>query len=303
MKINKENFHQYDKQMSKLIIDDQSIDIPDELELCVENAIEKGQDMRFQSQYHRSYKNRIMKLSCSFLFICIFLLNVSPTFAKTMHALPVVGEVFQFLTFREYHFEDETYYINVNMPHLVNTSNTQLEERVNKEIQCFINKEVKDSKAEARDYFEIFMETGGAKEDFTPITVTINYEKYMMSKSIISFSISRYETHFNAYNKKRFYNIDLETGKHFTVKDYLGNNYKKIISDSIEKEIDNWSQEEKAYLWNDLNWDAIINENMPFYINSKGTVVVVFEKYEIGQGAAGELIFPIYNYNDKGILK
>ena len=56
-----------------------------------------------------------------------------------------------------------------------------------------------------------------------------------------------YETKFSAYNTQYFYNIDIETGKIITLKDWFGTQYKQIVANSIEKEIASWDEERKNY--------------------------------------------------------
>ena len=64
-------------------------------------------------------------------------------------------------------------------------------------------------------------------------------------------------------------------------------NYKKIIADEVQKQINTWDDEKKFYLWEDLDLEDLINEDTQFYINDKDQVVVFFNKYELGAGAMG----------------
>lgn len=85
----------------------------------------------------------------------------------------------------------------------------------------------------------------------------------------------------------------MESGKYLTIKEWLGNDYKKIAVKSIKDTISNWSEEKKYLLWEDINLEDLINENTDFYINAQGQAVIVFEKYQIAAGAAGIIEFPI----------
>ena len=54
-----------------------------------------------------------------------------------------------------------------------------------------------------------------------------------------------------------YYNIDLDTGKDITLKEWFGSNYKKIIADEVQKQINTWDDEKKFYLWEDLDLEDL----------------------------------------------
>lgn len=105
--------------------------------------------------------------------------------------------------------------------------------------------------------------------------------------------ISENETRATGYYQMFYYNIDLDTGKDITLKEWFGSNYKKIIADEVQKQINTWDDEKKFYLWEDLDLEDLINEDTQFYINDKDQVVVFFNKYELGAGAMGTPEFVI----------
>lgn len=285
-----EEFDKYLKE--KLTEENEEIEIPTELNFIVENAIEEG--IRMRNRKKKKYVGRsVMKfaVACSVAVVCM--LNISPTFAQAAHELPAAGRLFRLFTFREYHFEDKLKYINVNVPEFVNTGKADLEKRVNQEIQCFVNKEIKNSEENAKEYYDAFIETGGKKEDFIPVGITIDYKIHYMSDEMVSFSVSKCETRFSSYNDTVFYNIDMETGNCMTIREYLGNEYKRMIFESISSEIGSWSEDQKSLLWEDLDIESLITEDMPYYIDENENAVIVFEKYEIAAGAAGEIKFII----------
>ena len=292
-KKDKKQFKNLEKQWKDIFSMLPNPEIPTELNSIVENAMIEG-EYRNAQQFPRKKYHLGLKLIVACSIVLIVMLNISPVVAKTMHNIPVVGTIFKFFTFREYHFEDDIKYIDVKIPEFTNTGKSDLEERINKEIQYFIHEEVKSSEQDAQDYYEAFIQTGGKKEDFIPLGITVDYKVYCSSEDIVSFSISKYETAFNAYNSKKFYNIDMRTGKYLTIKDYLGNDYKKIVLNGINAEIANWPQEKKESLWQGLDFTKLVSENMNFYIDQEKNPVVVFDKYEIAYGSQGEISFTIH---------
>ncbi|MEF9920480.1 DUF3298 and DUF4163 domain-containing protein [Anaerorhabdus sp.] len=269
-----------------------NIEIPDELDSIINNALKEGKTLR-----RKTITKKIMKKTSIVLVILIFsmisLVNVSPVFAKAIYEIPLIGDLCQVLTFRSYHFEDEIKYVDVKIPNIVNTGKTDLERRVNTEIQNVINQCVKESEDIAKDYYEAFIETGGKAEEFIPVGITVDYDVKYINKSIVSFVVTQQQTAFSAYNHTLYYNIDLETNRYLTLKDLFGSDFVKIISTEIENTINGWNDEKRNLLWSDLNISDLISENTNFYINQDNQVVIVFEKYEAAAGSAGNLEFLI----------
>lgn len=289
---NKNSLDEFDKYLETMVSKHNDVEIPDELSIVVEKAINEGEALRDKKKPGLFFiKVSKFALACSLIVVCM--LNISPTFAKTMKEIPVAGEIFNFFTFREYHYEDEIKYVDVKVPEFVNTGKSKLEKKVNKEIKYFVDKEVAESEKIIKEYYDAFISTGGKKEDFHPVELTVDYNIYQMSDEIVSFSISKYDNTFNAYNTKNFYNIDMKTEEYLTIKDYLGDDYKEKAVNAINKEIESWTDEKKDLLWKDLNFYDLISEDTKFYIDEDMDAVIVFEEYEIAVGAAGEIQFRV----------
>lgn len=234
-----------------------------------------------------------------FIIVFIVPLNTIPSYAETMERIPVIGEICKIFTFKEYHFKDEIKYIDAKIPQFINEGNNPIEKKINKEISKTINKVIKESKAIAKEYYDAFIETGGNPKDFIPVGINVDYEIKCISDDYVSFVITKNQTFPSAYFMQYFYNINMKTGKNISLKDWLGEDYKKIATQSINKTISCWSQEQKDMLWKDLNIEELINEDTKFYINEHGQAVIVFEKYEIAVGTAGIIEFPIEFIGDR----
>ena len=266
------------------------IDIPENLSSVVDEAIKYGLSTTIKP-YSRLKK--VASLAAVFCIIFVTLLNTSQIFAAAIYEIPIVGNVCRIFTFREYHIEDPIKYVDVKVPHIDNSGKTELEARVNLEISKLISENVEKGEERAKEYYKAFIETGGKSEDFTPIGINIDYEIKSISEKSVSFVITKYETFASAYFEQYFYNMDLQTGKLFTLKDWFGSDYKDIVASSIEETISHWSDYQKEALFQDVDIDDLITENRNFYLNDQNQIVVVFEKYEVAVGAAGILEFPI----------
>lgn len=269
-----------------------NIEIPDALDTVVNEAVAEGKRLNRQNNRFHILKE-IGAAAAVFAVSFIVLLNISPTVALAAYKMPVLGELCRIVTFREYHFEDAIKYIDAKIPKIENTGKSDLEKRVNLEIQKKINDCIAENEAVAKGYYEAFIETGGKPEDFIPVGITVDYDIKCINENYASFVISQYETAFQAYNHEFYYNLDLESGKHLTLKDWYGNDYKKIVAESIENTIAGWTNEQKEMLWEDIAIIDLISENTDFYINPDNRIVVVFAQYEAAYGAAGTLEFTI----------
>lgn len=270
----------------------QTIEIPQNLDAVVQDAIAEGLTRRRRSKMLRVFK-RAGSIAAVFLLCVVSALNFSPSFAAAACELPVVGGLCRVLLFREYHAEDNIKYIDARIPQIENTRKTELEARVNQEIRKVIHDCMTASEARAKEYYDAFVETGGNPEDFIPVGITISYDTKYISQECVSFVVSQYETRFDAYNCDYYYNIDLDSGKMITLEDWFGTHYRQIVAESIEHTISGWSEEQRSVLWDDLSIIDLISENTDFYFNQDGKVVVVFDKYEAAYGAAGKLEFVI----------
>lgn len=291
-KRNKNEFVNINRRLEELFSENDKVEKSSELNYVVEQALLEGEKMRFEKKSSEP-QNKLIKVVFAVFCSVILMVNISPVFARTMYTVPLVGNICKFFTFREYHFMDDIKYVNIKIPEFVNTGKSELEKKVNREIRYFVDKEMKSSERDAKDYYEAFIATGGKKEDFQPMGITIDYEVYCANRDIVSFSVLKWETTFSAYNSKIFYNIDMETGRYLTIKDYLGNDYIKIVLSGIKNHLATWSSSDKELLWKDLDFKDLINEKTNYYIDENKNVVIVFDKYEIGVGALGEVEIPI----------
>jgi len=267
-----------------------SIEIPKNLSNVVDEAIFKELE---KPKKHWNIPKSIASIAAVFCIVFITMLNTNKVFATTMQDVPVFGKLCRIFTFQEYNIEDKTKKIKVRLPHIENVGNTDLEKRINLEISKIINEEVKQAEIRAEEYYDAFISTGGKEEDFMPIEIDIDYEIKYSNKKYVSFLVSKFETLASAYQEQYFYNIDLESGKVFTLKDWFGSDYKQIVTERIKDQISTWDDDNKFYLFEDIEIEDLITTDRSFYINKDNQIVVVFNKYEIAAGAAGILEFPV----------
>lgn len=261
--------------------------IPPELEQGVEDAIQAGCRPRLPRRGLRR-----AAAAAAGLCACFFVLS-SPAVAAAVDDVPVLGQLCRILTGQAYESREETSYVQVQLPEMENTGDSSLEQRVNLEISAVLSREVEESKERARQYYQAYLDTGGDPDTFQPIQIQVDYQVKSVTQGWASFVVTKTESLASAYFRQYFYNLDLETGQSLTLRDVLGPNWAEQGAAAVEEQLEQWDEAQKALLFDDVDLEALLEEKEDFYIQEDGTVVVVFDKYEIAAGAAGVLEFPI----------
>lgn len=260
------------------------IEPPEELGFAVAAALRAGEKKRRQRRgLRRSLSAGLAACACF-----VLLVNASPTFAQAVSTVPVLGELARVVTVTQYTVEDRDHLIDVRLPALEHTGDTDLEQRINTEIQTRIDQVLQEAEERARETKEAYVETGGDPDEFTPIIISVDYEIKCQNQHYLSFVLTKTETLASAYTEYYTYNIDLQAGREITLRDLLGPDYKEIANAAISAEIDRRSQnpDNLYFLQGEGGFTSIADDQL-FYLDADGTPVVVFEKYEIAPGYMG----------------
>lgn len=270
----------------------QSVEIPPELDFAVASALREGERRRRRRRWQGRTLASLTACCASF----VLLVNTSPAFASAVYQVPVLGDLARVVTVTEYSIADEERLIDVRLPAVEDTGNTDLEQRINTEIQTRIDAVLEEAQARAAETKAAFVATGGDPDEFMPVIISVDYEVKCQNDQYLSFVIFKTETKASAYTEFFCYNIDLETGKELTLQDMLGPDYKEIANQVIREEIARRSQDpDNVYFdgTDGIEGFQSITADQRFYISEAGNPVVIFEKYEIAPGYMGQQEFEI----------
>ena len=267
--------------------------VPAELNARVNLAVQRS---RKREQSRRRGRNVLISLaSCAAAFV--LMVNVSPTFARAMEPVPVLGALVRVVTGWEYHRQDEQNVIDVRTPELQSTGNSELERRMNAEIQKRVDAIVAEAEARGRKEYEAWLDTRTEEDEFfVPVTVEVDYEVKCSTERILSFVLYMTETRASAYTECYTYNLNLVDGRDITLEDLLGSRWKEIANQTVEIGIYQRSQVEGNVFFTEEEFGKAftsIADDQPFYINEEGNPVLVFAKYEIAPGYMGQQEFEI----------
>ena len=264
--------------------------IPAELNERVQAGIREG-----KARYRARRTIRRWASAAACFVVVLAGLNLSPTIARAAADVPVLGGLFQVLTFVDYDKTEDGIHYDVTVPQV--EAEGGLAQRVNAVIQEKLDAHLAKAQQDWDDYREAFFATGGTEEEWAgrEMDVIVEYEVKSQSDSRVSFVVTFAEGWVSAYEERYYYNLDLSENRDLTLRDYLGEDWVNVCNTSIEAQIAGSVDEEGFTLFfpADQGGFTTVDESTSFYVREDGTVVVCFPKYSIAAGAAGVPEFPI----------
>ena len=218
----------------------------------------------------------------------VILPNTSSGIAYGMSQIPVIGTLVDMVTFRNYQYEDDTHRADMDIPELVAKEDRlqQATDEINAEIQT-ITKELIAQ-------FEASMEEEGYQDIVVKSEVVATTDNYFTLKLLC------YEAVASGYEWNYYYTIDLATGERMVLADAFqaGADYITRISENIKEQMEQQmaEDEDKIYWLHDemeeLNFTTIA-EDVSFYLNEAGNVVIAFNEGDVAPTYMGAVEFEI----------
>ena len=231
------------------------------------------------------------------MILFVTALNTNTAFAREISEIPVLGAVARIFTFRSYVEESDELKVSVEIPSLemISEETNGLADSVNLEIHTLCEQYADEAVKRAEEYKKAFMETGGTQEEWEAhnIEIRVFYEIKSQTEDFLSFAVSGTENWTSAYSETRYYNIDLKNEKLVTLEDILGEDYIAIVNTDIQRQMQSREESGEVFFTPEEGGFTGISDDVKFYINESGNPVVVFGKYEIAPGSAGEVEFEI----------
>ena len=229
----------------------------------------------------------------------VILPNTSSSVAYAMKNIPLLGNVVNVVTFRDYHYDQNKKTADVSVSKIdINTEGLEGEsvdnakkssEEINREIEQITNQWVEEFKEtmSSDGYEQIMVKT-------EPINTT---DKYFTLKLIC------YQGAGSGFEQDFFYTINLDTGKRMKLSDLFieGSDYRTIISDDIKKQMrKQMDEDEDVSYWLDdkevEEWNfEEIPEDVSFYVNENNELVICFNEGDVAPMYMGTVEFVISN--------
>lgn len=232
----------------------------------------------------------------------VILPNTSQRVAFAMEQIPIVGDVVHTVTFRQYSYEDDRNYADVETEKIkTDGKNKKLDkssEKINEEIDTITKNWVAEFKEELKE-----------KKGYQ--SMTIKTEVVTSNEEYLTLKLICYQAAGSGSETDYYYTIDLKTGERLQLKDLFktDSDYKKVISDNIkeqmrtqmkeDKNVQYWLDDAEAAMW---EFDTI-KDTTSFYINNKGNLVICFNQGDVAPMYMGSVEFEIPSTVTEPLLK
>lgn len=279
-----------------------NIEIPEELDLVVDNAIKKGkEESNFNEGKSFFSPKRLCYTAAAVLIVFASGVNINSTFAENMEKVPVIGSVARLINYRTYVVKEDGFEANINVAKVDGLDDEKLEKELN-------DKFIKEGQ---REYDSFLKEMEEIKADGGKghIYLDTSYEVKTDNDDVFSVIYERYESNASSDLKYKSYTIDKKNKAVVSLESlFKDNSYIDTISNYIKSEMKRQMDidENKVYFVDDKevgdeNFDKI-DKAQNFYINNKGKLVILFDKYEVAPGYMGAVEFEIPTEAVEGIL-
>ena len=260
---------------------------------------------------------RCMAAAAGFAMAFVILPNTSATVAHAMSKIPVLGNLVEVVTFRDYQYEDDRNLANVNVPELaLAPQEDSTEEMVTKDLagEALMEEDSMQAKEETleKSMEEINEEIQAITEPFIEefkanLQNEQGYQEIMIEIEVVNTTQNYYTLKLICYTAQAsgtewnyYFTIDLATGERLLLKDIFadGADYVTPISENIKEQMkEQMAADENVYYWlcdemDEFNFKAI-NEEQSFYINQEGNVVISFNEGDVAPMYMGVVEFTI----------
>lgn len=289
-------FEIYKEQYEKPVMSDKAVL---EMKQRIEQA--KKEKRYMQKKIYRGWV-----IAAAAAFAILILPNTTSTVSYAMRNIPVLGEFFKVITFRDFQYDDERNVADVVVPEVT------IEDSLDNTVAKTAKKTADEINAEIRDITDKWV------EEFKSNLVEEGYQNIMINSEVITttedyftLKLICFQAAGSGYEENHFYTIDLNTGKKVELADLFkeGSDYKRIISENIKDQMrEQMDSDEGIFYWVDYKdvpeWNfKEITDDTSFYINENGEIVICFNEGDVAPMYMGTVEFIIPKDVVAGIFK
>lgn len=286
----------FDRYIKKRIEDEEK-PVPDSVKMRIEATLEGLPAKRSQRKPLR-FLPKIAAGAVCCAFVVLFLLpNVSIAYAQALEKIPVIGNIVEVITIRNYFYADDKHELDVDVPK-IEADDSEAADLINKDVNemtsVLVNQFYKDIELSENNGY------GSIHVDYEVVTNTARWFTLKLSVSEIAASSNNYYV---------YYHIDRNNGKIVELIDLFdAEKYSEVLVAEIKRQMEEQMKADDSisYLTSDGEIGekfAAVSPDTNFYWNIEGDLVIVFDEYEIAPGSMGTPEFVIGKDVIKDILK
>jgi hypothetical protein len=227
--------------------------------------------------------------------VFIALPNTSQNAAYAMSKIPVLGDLVDVVTFRDYQTDNGIQSADVKEPQLA----VQSDDGTLADTADAINEQID---AVTTDFIAKFEESKKKEEGYQNLVVTS--EVMATTEDYFTLKLICYQSAGSGEEEDYYYTIDRTTNQQLALSDLFkeGADYVTPISENIKEQmrsqmaadenVSYWLDDEDDFAEYDFN---TIDENTSFYLDEDGRVVIAFNEGDVGPMSMGCVTFTIDN--------
>lgn len=271
---------------------------------------------------------RIGMAAAAVAAVLIILPNIGAGVAHAMGELPVVGKLFQAVTFRDYRYESDRFDANVEVPQIrvddmegaddasnagADTGSSAADSGKEKEASGQLQETVEqinfDIETVTNQLIEEFQASADLGESYG--SLEIHHETVTDNERYFTLKLSIYQGAGSGYQSYKFYTVDKKTGERVQLSDLFreNSNYNETISENIKEQMRaKMAEDEMNVYWVDYadvpEWNfERLKEDQNFYFDEAGNLVIAFDEYEVAPGYMGAQEFTVERSVFEELLK
>lgn len=264
----------------------EQIEIPDELDRCVQQGIEIGRLYQERKKKMRKWMKGLTTSAAVMGIGFVGTANLSPTFAQTMSDIPVLKSLVKVVTFGQYEYKQDNYEANIETPIIEGLENQVLQEQLNMKYLEENKKLFEQFKTDIAEIETLGGEghlgTDAGFEIKTDNESILSIGRYMVNTAASSSTTIQYDT----VDKKNEILITLPSL-------FKDDTYIEVISEYIKAQMkQQMLEDENKMYWIESEEETIegfkkIHPEQNFYITTQGKLMISFDKYEVAPGYMG----------------
>lgn len=268
-----------------------SLEVPDRVRNGVEETLASLPETADDSKVvalpkKKRYWKIPATIAAAFMAVCLLLPNTGYPVAQALAQVPVLGTVFQAVTFREYAEETGTTDVSVKTPKIT-------AEKQGEEAADAVSKEIDEMNEAAVRQFKKEHKSGGYG------SLDIYYNVVSDTDRWYTVRVVREQTAASGAVEREYYTFDKTTGRCVILSDlFEKDEYIAHLSENVKQQMRAQMKKDDSvsyFLDSDMpdeDFDEI-DPNQDFYFDKDGDLVLCFDEYEVAPGSMGAVSFKV----------
>lgn len=284
---------QFDEYI-KSLVEEENLEIPASVRERTEQTL-ASLPVRIPKRKTHIMRSITAVAACMAILFLGVMPNLSTAYATAAQGIPVIGDLVRVFTIRNYFYEDDRHEMDAEIPSVNDPESSEASNLINKDIEELTKAVI------SQFYKELAASSGkGYGSVYIDYEILTNSEQWFTLKLTISELMGSSDTSTKYYHIDRTKGVGVVFGDLFQAKTYAY--LEELIVSQMKAQM---TKDDSISYWIE---DSVIGEDFialdaeqNFYFMEDGSLVIVFDKYEVGPGSMGcpEFVISYAEYSDK----